>query len=410
MHALLLLGVLAMTPETVATSLIDDLRAGHAREAHARLGKAASGAITPEALLQAWNGLATPLGEWKQTELTQTAQQNGLTVFIHTVRFAKGGIETTTAVDPKTERAEGFYLKALTVPAAAPYVKPETFTQDDVTVGKKPFELPGTLTIPKGKGPFPAVMLVHGSGPNDRDEHIGANRPFKDLADGLSSRGVIVLRYDKRTLTHGKDLVGKSVTMDDEVITDALLAVDLLAARKDVGKIFVVGHSLGALLAPEIAQRSKRVAGAVLLAPPARKPKEIILQQLRYVGAPAEKIAETEKEFAKLESGDPKAIVLGASGSYWREWEKKDGVAVAKKLGKPVLVLRGSRDYQVNEDDFAAWKTGLEGVPSTSVLSVEKANHLFIEGEGKSMPAEYGVPGHVTTEVIERVAAFVSAK
>ena len=150
------------------------------------------------------------------------------------------------------------------------------------------------------------------------------------------------------------------------------------------------------------------------------KSKEILLQEavlsliqsapalMRELVKPAEKIAETEKEFAKLESGDPKAVVLGAAGSYWKEWENKDGIAVAKKLKKPILVLRGSRDYQVNEADFAAWKSGLEGVPNTAVMSIEKANHLFIEGEGKSMPAEYGVPGHVSVDVITRVAAFVT--
>lgn len=410
MNAWLLLGVLALTPETIATSLIDDLRTGHAPQAHARLGATARGAISPDALLAAWQQVAGPLGAWQSTELTRTLQQNGMTVLIHTVRFAKGSVETTTAVDPKAEKAEGFFLKPLAPPSGtAPYVRAGAFTAIEVVVGKAPFALPGTLTVPQGKGPFPAVVLVHGSGPNDRDELVGANRPFKDLAEGLASRGVLVLRYDKRTLTHGKALVGKAITLDDEVIDDALLAVELLAARKDTGKLYVVGHSLGALLAPEISSRSKAVAGAVLLAPPARKPRDIILQQLKYVGAPAEKIAETEREFARLEGGDLQSVVLGAPGAYWNEWAKKDGIAAAKKLGKPVLVLRGARDYQVNEEDFAAWKAGLRGVPNTAVLSIEKANHLFIEGEGKSMPAEYAVPGHVSVDVITRIAAFVTA-
>ena len=100
--------------------------------------------------------------------------------------------------------------------------------------------------------------------------------------------------------------------------------------------------------------------------------------------------------------------MLGAPAAYWKEWEKKDGISVAKKLGKPVLVLRGARDYQVNEEDFAAWRAGLAGVQSATVLEIEKANHLFIEGEGKSVPAEYAVPGHVAVDVITRIAAFVS--
>lgn len=410
MTSWLLLGLLSMTPETIAGGMIDDLRAGHAAEAHARLGATGRAALTPDALLAAWQQAANPLGRWQSTELLRTSQQNGLTVLVHAVRFEKGGLETTTAVDPKTGKAEGFFIKPLAPTAPAAYARADSFTATDVVVGSAPFELPGTLTIPRSKGPFPAVVLVHGSGPHDRDESIAANRPFKDLAEGLSSRGVMVLRYDKRTLTHGKALVGKAITLDDEVIVDALAAVDLLAARKDVGKIFVVGHSLGALLAPEIGSRSKAVAGVVLLAPPARKPWDVIPQQLRYVGAPAAKVVEVEKAFAAIKAGDASGgPVLGAPAAYWLEWAKKDGVAVAKKLGKPVLVLRGARDYQVNEEDFAAWKSGLAGVPNAAVMSIDKANHLFIEGEGKSVPGEYAQPGHVSVEVITRVAAFVTA-
>jgi uncharacterized protein len=410
MTAWLLLGVMTMTPETIATGLIDDLRAGHAAEAHARLGAKAQGAITADALLGAWQQVTTPLGAWEKTELSQTVNQNGLVVLIHAVRFAKGGVQTTTAVDAKLGKAEGFFIKPeLGSAPPAPYAKTEAFTAVEVVVGKAPFELPGTLTIPKGKGPFPAVVLVHGSGPNDRNEQSGANRPFKDLAEGLSSRGAMVLRYDKRTLTHGKAYVGKAITFDEEVISDALFAVELLSARKDTGKIFVVGHSLGALLAPEIGSRSKAVAGVVCLAPPARKPKEIILQQFRYLGVPADKIAQTEADFAKLEAGELSGAILGAPAAYWKEWERKDGIAVAQKLGKPLLVLRGARDYQVIEEDFAAWKAGLSGTKNAVVAEIPKANHLFIEGEGKSMPAEYAVPGFVSAEVITRLAGFVGA-
>lgn len=403
MSAWILLGVLAMTPDTVATSLIDDLRAGRAAEAHARLGAKAQAALPPEALLSAWQQTTGSLGAWEKTELTRTAQQSGLTVLNHAVRFAKGGVETTTAVDPKLEKAEGFFIRPLAAQTPAAYVKPETFDSSDVVVGRAPFQLPGTLTVPRGKGPFPAVVLVHGSGPSDRDERVGAIAPFKDLAEGLSSRGVMVLRYDKRTFVHGKALVGKPITLDQEVIDDALLAVELLAARRDTAKIFVVGHSLGAALAPEIASRSKRVAGAVLLAPPARKPKDIILQQLRYLGTPEDKVAETERAFA-----DPTGTILGASAAYWSELAKKEPIAVARKLGKPILVLRGARDYQVIEEDLAAWKAGLSGIPNTEVLTLEKANHLFVEGEGKSMPAEYALPGHVAVDVVTRIAAFMS--
>lgn len=403
MNALLLLGVLAMTPETIATSLIEDLQAGRAPEAHARLGAKAQAAIKPEALLAAWQQTTGSLGAWQKTELLGSSQQNGLTVLKHAVQFAKGGVETNTAIDPKLEKAEGFFIRPLPPQTPAAYVKPDSFTSSEVVVGKAPFALPGTLTVPRGKGPFPAVVLVHGSGPNDRDERVGASAPFKDLAEGLASRGVMVLRYDKRTFVHGKALVGKPITLDQEVIDDALLAVELLASRKDTGKIFVVGHSLGAALAPEIASRSQRIAGAVLLAAPARKPKEIVLQQLRYLGTPADQVAATERAF-----DDPAGNVLGAPVAYWNELAKKEPIAVAKKLGKPLLVLRGARDYQVIEEDLAAWKAALEGMPNAAVMTIEKANHLFVEGEGKSMPAEYGVPGHVAVDVITRVAAFVS--
>ncbi|MBL8952815.1 MAG: alpha/beta fold hydrolase [Myxococcaceae bacterium] len=393
----------APAPESVAAGIIDALKVGRSQAAHARLGVIASAAIDAAALQQAWDQAAKDLGKWKSTKRVQALEQAGLKVFVHDVQFEKGVVEVTTAVDPKQQKAEGFFVKPL--PPPAEYTKSDAFKAVEVTVGKAPWALPGTLTVPAKKGPFPAVVLVHGSGPNDRDETVGVNRPFKDLAEGLATKGVVVLRYDKRTRVHGKAMTGV-VTVDDEVVLDALAAVELLMARADVDKknVWVLGHSLGAQLAPEIGARAKGVKGVVLLGAPARKPWESIPAQLRHVGADAKTIAEVDAQCAALKNGTAKGMMLGAPVEYWLEVGNRDGIAAAKALGKPVLALFGERDYQVTVEDAELWKAGLEGVPQASVEIVPKANHLFIAGEGVSMPAEYSRPGHVMVEVVERIA------
>ncbi|AKF85217.1 hypothetical protein MFUL124B02_10540 [Myxococcus fulvus 124B02] len=280
------------------------------------------------------------------------------------------------------------------------------FRSEEVLVGKAPWELKGTLTVPAGTGPFPGVILVHGSGPHDRDETVGPNKPFKDLAEGLSSRGIAVLRYDKRTKVYAQQSAA-GISMDDEVVVDAVAAVETLKARADIDPkhIFVVGHSLGALLAPEIAVRAAPVAGAVLLAPPGRAPWDIILAQLRYLEQPPELIASIEKDVELLKAGtlgDKK--LLGAPAAYWRDWASRDGVAMATKLARPPLILRGERDYQVTEEDVAVWKKGL---PRAEVVTIPGANHLFIQGTGKPHPAEYQTPGNVDARVIDTLSAFI---
>ena len=117
---------------------------------------------------------------------------------------------------------------------APAYVTRDAFRSARCEVVSGPVSLPGTLSMPAGDGPFPGVVLVHGSGPQDRDETIGGFRPFQDLAQGLASRGIAVLRYDKRTKVYQKELAGtRDLTIRQEVIDDALAAVKLL--RADAG-------------------------------------------------------------------------------------------------------------------------------------------------------------------------------
>lgn len=118
------------------------------------------------------------------------------------------------------------------------------------------YKLPGRFTFPKEGKNFPIVILVHGSGPHDMDETIGPNKPFKDLAEGLASKGVATLRYYKRTKRYPNEVMKEpEINIYNEVVDDALEAIKLAAAhdKLDEKKLFVLGHSLGGMLAPKIA-------------------------------------------------------------------------------------------------------------------------------------------------------------
>jgi dienelactone hydrolase len=145
------------------------------------------------------------------------------------------------------------------------------------------YPLNGILAIPEATtGLFPAVVLVHGSGPSNMDEKIGNVTPFKDLAEGLSARGIAVLRYDKRTFVYGKQMrndIGLSVK--EETIEDAILAADFLRSdpRIHSSKVFILGHSMGGMLAPRIDVEGGNFAGIIIMAGSPRKLEEIIMDQ-----------------------------------------------------------------------------------------------------------------------------------
>ncbi|MBI5324035.1 MAG: DUF3887 domain-containing protein, partial [Ignavibacteriae bacterium] len=145
------------------------------------------------------------------------------------------------------------------------YVDTVSFYERKFEFGVEGWRLPCVLTIPKGEGPFSVVVLIHGSGPNDRDETLGPNKPFRDIAWGLASRKIAVFRYDKRTLTHRNKFmqIADSITPFLETEQDALKAVDTLKSYPEIdkNKIFVLGHSLGGMLLPRIGVADTTIDG-----------------------------------------------------------------------------------------------------------------------------------------------------
>jgi dienelactone hydrolase len=269
------------------------------------------------------------------------------------------------------------------------------------------------------------VALVHGSGPLDRDGAVGPNRPYRDLADGLGARGIAVLRYDKRTLVHRAAMAafGPGLTVDDEVVDDALAAVRLLrgAPGVDPEAIFVLGHSLGGYLAPRIAARSPEVRGVIVLAGNARGLAEVILDQMETISAAegaatpeaAAAIETIRRQVARLESPDlspdtpPAELPFGVPAAYWLDLRDYDPAATAARLGRPILILAGGRDYQVTRADFEGWERSLGDDRDATLRWFPDLNHLLIAGDGPVGPADYAIAGHVAAVIPETIAARV---
>jgi dienelactone hydrolase len=322
------------------------------------------------------------------------------------------------------DRVAGMFIVAHSDP---PPDKEAPGIEIDVTVGESDAGLPGTLTLPPGEGPFPAAVLVHGSGPNDRDETIGPNKPFRDLAWGLAERGIATLRYDKRSLARPQDLiaVGEDLTVREEVIDDALAGLQLLRNRPEInpGALFVVGHSLGGALAPRIAEFEPRPAGVVVLAGSTLPLPEKMLEQYRYIASldgvtthdeqeQIDKVAELVSTVRAGLNGESVSAgyYLGVPIGYFRNLEAVDAPALLASIGAPALILQGGRDYQVTLDDFQRWRHALKDEPQACLRVFDDLDHLFRAGVGPSGPGDYDTYKPMATEVVECVAGFIRAR
>ena len=295
-----------------------------------------------------------------------------------------------------------------------PYAKPEAFRDREVTVGEGDWKLPGTLTAPAGKGPYPAVVLVHGSGVRDRDDTAYANKVFKDLAEGLASRGIASVRYEKRIAQYASRMAGKPYTLDSDIAEDAAKAAAFLRTQPeaDPSKIYVLGYELGGYAAPRVAEADGKLAGIVLFAANERPFEDLFVDQAVATGKPVtylNGIKAAAAHIKKLDQGDADGPpILGLPVSYWLDLRSYDPGPLMKQFSNRILVLAAERDFQVPMTDFEAWKKALAGRKDVTFKSYPTLNHLFLAGEGTSSEEEYKKPGHVAAEVIDDLVKFLS--
>ncbi len=417
-----------------ASALLEALFVGDGEQVVEHFNDTMSKAMPAASAAQLAQQLDSQTGARKDTGPARHGCDGDHPVVLQRVNFERAELDAKIVFDADDRVAGLFFVP----PAQAQPCRPQTgdaagagdkaaghdgINEESVTVGAEGWPLDGLLVRPDGDGPFPAVVLIHGSGPHDADETVFANKPFRDIAHGLADHGVASLRYVKRTHAYGERLKADKpdYTIDDEVIDDAVAAVHWLRQQPGINAngVFVVGHSLGATLAPRIGERiGTDAAGLVLIAAGARPIEDLVMEQVRYL-APSQGITDevitglqAQSDRVKAQArGEPidadEPMMLGLSAAYWQALSAYDPVASAKALSLPMLILHGERDYQVTMTDLGLWRDALGDTDRVQIRSYPALNHLFIAGEGPSLPAEYGTAGHFDAHAIADMAQWI---
>lgn len=410
--------------EALAKSFIGALAAGSFDPAESQFDTAMRRALPASTLQVFWNQMTAAQGAYRAISGSRLLERGDFHVAVLTAEFQRGSVDFVIAFNSEGKIA-GLHFNPASAPWAPPdYGDPKSFRETPVSVGIDPYPLPGTLTIPNGAGPFPAVVLVPGSGPNDEDETIGPNKPFKDLAWGLATQGIAVLRYTKRTKQYPQIVRKPGFTVMDETVDDARAAVALASHFPGLNpaRIFVLGHSQGGGLAPRIAKGDAQVAGIVIMAGNTEKLGDALVRQVKYemslAGTPSPAAqaqlaaVEAANQQAKSPSLKPsdKVNFHGAAipGSYLLDLRDYNPGETAASLRIPILILQGGRDFNVTvEDDFDVWKKALAGHANVEYRFYPELDHLFMTGSVPPNPRDDFRPGHVSQQVVNDIARWV---
>lgn len=416
-----------VAPSVVAATVVDLARTERFAEIERMFSPRLRSVVSAETLQVGWAGELARTGPIVSVEPPVVeAPSEGLVRVSVPIVCERDGLTVVMSVD-ESGTLHGLRIAS---PAAVPwqtpsYATPRRFSEREVTLGSGPRAVPGTLTLPRGWGRHPGVVLLSGGGAFDRDESSGANKPLKDLAWGLASRGIAVIRFDKVTFVRSRVAGEPGFTATDEYVPAAIAAVRMLRAQRgvDLQRVFVLGHSLGGRIAPRVAVADPSVAGIVVLAGDTSPAERAVVRVAHHVASvsvgaiPPAALEALERQAALVASPalsptTPAAeLPFNWSGSYWLDLRGDDPVATAAAANRPMLILQGARDYQVTvADDLTRWQAGLGHRSDVEIRVYEHDDHMFFRGSGVSTPASYEPAQHVDPEVVADVAAWLSRR
>lgn len=375
-------------------------------------------------LQKLWEQVNAGLGKMESAGAVQGKVQGPYMVITVDAKFEKDSQSFILAYNQASQLV-GFFVKPRS--NAASYLNPAyadttLYREKEIYINTPGHSLVGMLTVPKKGTNFPIVVLVHGSGPGDMDETVGPNKPFKDLAAGFAAKGIASIRYVKRTLVYSGEF-SKVFSVKEETIDDALAALTLAGTVPGIDKkqIYLLGHSLGGMLAPRIAAMSPAVRGIILAEAPARKFTDLMVEQHRYLFSKSGDTTQAGKkqlddvikalDQSRITSAGqlkPDSSIFGLPVSYWTDLNLYNQVDAAKKLNKRILIIQGGNDFQVSTADYDIWKAALAGKSNVTLALYPDINHLLSSQLEKGTPAQYQQASSVSETLINDMVRWIT--
>ncbi len=370
-------------------------------------------------LTQSYNKISDGMGEFVEIAGTTYKTSEKYTTVQVIMHYKNNGIKLTLTYNDANE-IDGLFMAYSPLPYTL--ADNDKFKEKAIKLGDP--EIDGILCLPKGEVSEVAI-LVQGSGQTDMNETVGggANTPFKDIAHGLAEKGIATIRYNKRFYQY-PETAKADMTVKEEVLDDVALAIAFAKDNKHAkfSAITIIGHSLGGMLAPKIAQDNPDVARIISLAGSPRNLADIALDQATDA-INASSIPDSSKKLnisyaqsevnkvKKLESAKDGETILGFTTHYWLALNKIDTPAIVKELKIPMLFLQGTADFQVKvETDYKEWQKILAEKSNATFKTYDKLNHMFMTTKGKTDATEYNEKSAVDKNVIDDIAAWIKGE
>ena len=385
-----------------------------------------------EKLNETQGQLNTAFGVFNGTGEISNSKMDNLLIAEVVLNYEKSKINARLVFD-STNKISGLFFMPIyekTNKDTPNYIDTTRFIEEDIEFGNPDWSIKGSLCIPKYKKSMYAVVMLSGSGPNNRNSEIGPNSPFLDIAHGLSTSGIMTLRFDKRTKLYGKkmyEMTNSQVTLNEEYYEDTDYAIDFINRyanylKIEIKGIIVLGHSQGGSVLPFILENSKykdKISAGIMLAAPARNFEDILIEQYKYIFSLDNLIDEKEnieldklmKQVEKVKNIEnfkqDKDLPLGLPYQYWISLAECKPLENIKKIQKPIFILQGGKDYQVTSQDLNLFETTLNNKQNVKFKFYDNLNHIFCKVDGKPTPEMYMQKNNVDAEVIKDIEKWI---